>query len=249
MVENSKWFVQIPGKSPTRMRLFCFPFAGGGASFYRPWREKLPDDVEIILGCLPGREQRFGEPVIDTIDAMVAHIHEAIVPLTDLPYAFFGYSMGAIISHHLSCEIVGNGGAGPNQLFLSARRSPDLELARAPLNALPSEIFWQEVAKYGGTPKEILENEEYRQLFEAPLRADFKLSETAVSKHLPKLSCPITVFGGDADTSPIPEHLAGWADATSGTFSKHIYPGGHFFITDHVDAVTAIVSDRLGSVA
>ncbi|NIY74359.1 thioesterase [Thalassospira sp. HF15] len=249
MVDKNKWFLQLPGKLPPRMRLFCFPFAGGGASFYRPWRDKLPEDVEIVLVCLPGREQRFGEQVIDTIDVMVEHIFEAISPLTDLPYAFFGYSMGAIISHHLACEIVVNGGVGPSLLFLSARRSPDLELTRAPLNGLPSDSFWKEVVKYGGTPKEIYENQEYRQLFEAPLRADFKLSETAVSKDLPRLSCPITVFGGDTDTSPVPKDLDGWANATSGAFAKHVYHGGHFFITDHLDAVTAIVSDRLESVA
>lgn len=248
MTDNSKWFVQLPGKLPTRMRLFCFPFAGGGASFYRPWRDKLPEDVEIVLVCLPGREQRFGEPVIDSIDTMVAKLFKAISPLTDIPYAFFGYSMGAIISHHLACETVAHGGLGPEHLFLSARRSPDLEPSRAPLHDLRSETFWQEVAKYGGTPKEILENEEYRGLFEAPLRADFKLSETAISSHLQSLSCPITVFGGDSDTSPVPEHLAGWRNATTGAFEQHIYAGSHFFITDHLDAVTAIVSDRLGVV-
>lgn len=244
---HSKWFVTLPGQRPARMRLFCFPFAGGGASFYRSWRSRLPADTELVLVCLPGREQRFGEPVIDTIDDMVAALAQAIRPMADLPYAFFGYSMGAIISHHLACQIVAGGGVGPEHLFLAARRSPDRAMKRAPLHGLPSDAFWQEVAKYGGTPREILENQEYRDLFEAPLRADFKLSETAYSGGLPKLSCPITVFGGDTDTSPVPDELEGWQKATTGAFAKHVYAGGHFFIIDHEAAVTGVVVDALGS--
>ena len=83
-------------------------------------------------------------------------------------------------------------------------------------------------------------------MFEAPLRADFKLSETAYSGDLAKLSCPITVFGGDMDTSPVPDDLDGWQKATTGRFAKHVYAGGHFFITDHQDAVTGAVADAFG---
>ena len=248
-MDSSKWFVILPGQVPARRRLFCFPFAGGGASFYRSWRSLIPDDIEIVLVCLPGREQRFGEALIDTIDGMVAAIHAAIGPLTDKPYAFFGYSMGAIISHHLACKVVAEGregDCGPEHLFLAARRSPDIAMKRAPLYGLSSDQFWQEIAKYGGTPSEILENQEYRDLFEAPLRADFKLSETAYSGDLAKLSCPITVFGGDMDTSPVPDDLDGWQKATTGRFAKHVYAGGHFFITDHQDAVTGAVADAFG---
>ncbi|MEQ9346279.1 MAG: alpha/beta fold hydrolase [Thalassospira sp.] len=244
-MESSKWFVTVSGQVPARMRLFCFPFAGGGASFYRSWRASLPDDVELVLVCLPGREQRFGETLIDTIDVMVAEISSAILPLTDKPYAFFGYSMGAIISHHLACQMVSEGATGPEHLFLAARRNPDSAMTREPLHNLSSAAFWQEVAKYGGTPNEILENAEYRDLFEGPLRSDFKLSETALSDELPKLSCPITVFGGADDRSPVPEQLDGWRGATTGHFAKHVYSGGHFFITDHGDAVTSVIARAL----
>jgi len=255
-MDSSKWFVRLPGDGagqvPTRRRLFCFPFAGGGASFYRSWRSRLPADTELVLVCLPGREQRFGEPLIDTINGMVDAIHDAIGPLTDKPYAFFGYSMGAIISHHLACRMGaegaedGDGVCGPEHLFLAARRSPDVAMKRAPLHGLASNAFWHEVAKYGGTPSEILENQEYRDLFEAPLRADFKLSETAYSSDLAKLSCPITVFGGDRDASPVPDDLEGWQKATTGGFAKHVYAGGHFFITDHQDAVIGVVAETFG---
>jgi len=42
------------------MRLFCLPYAGGGASTYRPWAASLPPDVQLCAVQLPGRESRLG---------------------------------------------------------------------------------------------------------------------------------------------------------------------------------------------
>lgn len=34
------------------MRLFCFPWAGGGASFYTAWGEDITEDVEGKKNCI-----------------------------------------------------------------------------------------------------------------------------------------------------------------------------------------------------
>ncbi|MSO45804.1 MAG: hypothetical protein EXQ59_03420 [Acidobacteria bacterium] len=48
------------------MRLFYFPYAGGGASIFRRWT--APPHIEIRGVQLPGREDRFTEPLCRAVD-------------------------------------------------------------------------------------------------------------------------------------------------------------------------------------
>ncbi len=54
----------IPGRTESgALRLFCFPYAGAGASVFREWGKGLPEGVEAFAVQLPGREDRFfGQP-------------------------------------------------------------------------------------------------------------------------------------------------------------------------------------------
>src|SRR5438128_11096986 len=55
------WLNRPKPGSEARLRLFCFPYAGGGASLYRSWAEPLASVAEILSVQLPGRENRLGE--------------------------------------------------------------------------------------------------------------------------------------------------------------------------------------------
>lgn len=39
--------------------LFCFPFAGGGASAYNSWVQKMKDTITVCPIQLPGREEQY----------------------------------------------------------------------------------------------------------------------------------------------------------------------------------------------
>ena len=56
------------------LRLFCFPYAGGGAAAFRTWPESLPDSVALCGVQPPGRENRIGE-------GPIADVHELVVRL------------------------------------------------------------------------------------------------------------------------------------------------------------------------
>jgi surfactin synthase thioesterase subunit len=78
-------------------RLFVFPHAAAGASAYR-LAAYLPDAVEVCTVQLPGRENRLAEPALTSLDDAVAALAPLIADHTDLPYAFFGHSMGSLIA-------------------------------------------------------------------------------------------------------------------------------------------------------
>jgi surfactin synthase thioesterase subunit len=56
------WIMCRNPSPQARLRLFCFPYAGGGASIFRAWSDGLPADVEVCPIQLPGRGTRLMEP-------------------------------------------------------------------------------------------------------------------------------------------------------------------------------------------
>ncbi|HEY4595173.1 MAG TPA: alpha/beta fold hydrolase, partial [Thermoanaerobaculia bacterium] len=84
--------------------MFCFPYAGGGASTYRGWGASLSSDLEVCPVQLPGRESRLREPALTSTESMVPAIADALAPYLNLPFVLFGHSMGAAIAFALARE-------------------------------------------------------------------------------------------------------------------------------------------------
>ena len=54
---EDRWIKLFEPRPDARLRLFCFAYAGGGASIYRLWPADLPAAVEVRAVQLPGREE------------------------------------------------------------------------------------------------------------------------------------------------------------------------------------------------
>src|ERR1700761_5579544 len=93
---SARWIVRKPLPA-ARLRLFCFPFSGGGAGAFRGWGDALPG-VEVCAVQPPGRESRMREPAISQMEPLVSQIVPVIRPLLDMPFAFFGHSLGASVA-------------------------------------------------------------------------------------------------------------------------------------------------------
>src|SRR5579863_10285259 len=101
--KQGDWFPSLEAASSAGLRLFCFPFAGGGASFFRGWRAVLGPGIQVAAAALPGREARSAEAPIDSFDALVDALAAALRPhLSGRPFAFFGHSMGAPLAFELA---------------------------------------------------------------------------------------------------------------------------------------------------
>jgi len=81
-----------------RIRLFCFPYAGGSSQIFRNWSDSLSQEIEVCLLQLPGRGNRIQEPAHTGLDALVQDIFEGIIPYLSKPFAFFGHSMGGVFA-------------------------------------------------------------------------------------------------------------------------------------------------------
>src|SRR5438552_6583550 len=109
------------------VRLFCLPYAGGGASIYRLWPEQFPAQIDVWPIQLPGRESRLAEKPIDYAMELVNVLLPELLPYLDMPYAFFGHSMGASLSFELVRALRRHACPPPVHLFVSGRRAPQIK--------------------------------------------------------------------------------------------------------------------------
>lgn len=238
------WF-SYPGPRPNAtVRLFCFPYAGGGSSIFRSWLKTLPNFIELCVAQLPGRESRIREQPYDRLATMVEALGEAIEPHLTNTFAFFGHSMGAMISLELARTVRRKWQLEPNHLFVSGRRAPQMPRTREMTYNLPEPEFIDELRRLSGTPPEVLANPELMQLMLPLLRADFSVCQTYEYEPEPPLTCPITVFGGLEDETTR-EELEGWREQTSGACTIRMAPGNHFFLHSAQPQILRIVEQQL----
>ena len=100
--EAEPWIVRFMTNEQARLRLFCFPYAGGGGSAFRAWPDYLSPEIEVCAIQPPGRETRLHTPPITSMDSLLSDLGPAITPYLDRPFVFFGHSMGALISFELA---------------------------------------------------------------------------------------------------------------------------------------------------
>jgi len=243
------WFPYTRRFAPGKLRLFCFPYAGGGAGLYRSWAEKLPAYIEVFAVQLPGRETRTRETPFTRMGPLVQAFMPVIHELSDEPFAFFGHSMGAIIVWELASQMKRQYGREPIHLFVSGRRAPQIPDTDPPIHELPEAKFVEEVIRFNGVPQEAAKHPELIEWKTPLLRADFELCETYTYQPELTLDCPITAFGGLEDPSETGELIANWRERTTKFCKVHMLPGDHFFLHTSETGLLQLLSKELRDIA
>lgn len=227
---DDNWLV-FPAPKPTaRLRLFCFPYSGSGASAFQAWTARLPREVELCAVQLPGRETRLRETPLTSLRPLLEALMDVIPPYLDKPYVFFGHSLGALIAFELARKLRRDYQTVPLQLFVSARPAPQTPPRESPVYRLPDEQFIESLRQFNGTADAVLDNKELMNLLLPVLRADFQINETYFCTAEEPLECPITAFRGADDEMTSYANVDGWREQTSNSFILRTLPGGHFFI-------------------
>ncbi|NEN98357.1 MAG: acyltransferase domain-containing protein [Moorea sp. SIO3I7] len=244
------WVTCAKPNPQAKLRLFCFPYAGAGASIFRSWLELLPPEIEVCSIQLPGRENRLEEEPFTRLSPLIQALTPVLHPYLDIPFAFFGHSLGALISFELARELRKQNLPSPVHVFVSASPAPQLPDLNLPIHRLPDDEFIQSLGRLNGTPQETLENPELMELFLPVLRADFAILETYFYSSADPLDCPITVFGGKSDPKVSDSELEAWRKQTQKDFTLQMFPGDHFFLKSHdqllLDAIASQLSQPVG---
>ena len=239
------WLANSTLRQEAKLRLFCFPYSGAGASIFRSWLSNFPAEIEVCPVRLPGREERLTESPYSSLMTLVPILANALLPDLDRPFVFFGHSMGALLAFELSRYLKNCMNLVPLHLFVSAHAAPHLPRSEDPIHNLPEEQFISKLREMNGTADAVFASLELRQILLPLLRADFSMCETYQFIPGEKLDCSISAFGGLQDAYIQRSDLEAWSSQTRGLFKLRMFPGDHFFITKNPFLLIEVISREL----
>jgi surfactin synthase thioesterase subunit len=232
----TKWIVCHTCASQAPLRLFCFPYAGGGASIFRDWPMYLSAQAEICAIQLPGRENRLKEAPMTHMPALIESVASALLPyMDDKPFALFGHSLGALLCYELARFLWKKYALSPLCLCVSGCRAPHrqssyLSTTKKRVCDLSDAALIEWMSKLNGTSQAILHDQELMKMLLPTIRADFTLAENYSYIEDDTLDCPLSVFGGLQDEEIKRDDLLAWRELTSGQSIMRTLPGDHFFL-------------------
>ncbi|WP_282793964.1 alpha/beta fold hydrolase [Streptomyces sp. CC224B] len=233
-----------PAPDATR-RLVCFPHAGGSASFYFPVSAALSPVADVVALQYPGRQDRHTEKGVETVAELADRITDALRGHTDLPLTFFGHSMGAVLAFEVARRLE-RAGQAPAHVFASGRRAPS-RYRPENVHQRDDDGVIAEMRKLSGTDPRILGDDEVLRMVLPAIRSDYTAIETYRAEPGAQIGSPITVLVGDDDPRTTLDEARAWEPHTLGAFDMKVFPGGHFYLTDHAQDVIAVLKEHLTS--
>ena len=147
MAALNDWVIRQKMRRSAGLRLFCFPYAGAGASVFRNWMSDVDSDIEVYSVQLPGRENRLREPTLQSFEELVPALTGGIMGLLDRPFAFYGHSLGAKIAFETARALRRSYGREPSHLFIGASPAPHLPWPHPHMHVLTEQGLIEEIQK------------------------------------------------------------------------------------------------------
>jgi medium-chain acyl-[acyl-carrier-protein] hydrolase len=211
------------------VRLFCLPFAGGSSFSYRSIERYISPKIDMFTIELPGHGTRMNEVPIDRIEELVPRIVYGIQNYLDIPFVFFGHSMGALLAFEISRYLESHYQKKAEHLFLSAMRAPHLPSKFPLMASLPKDDFLKNVKQLEELPENVLKSPEMLDMFLNIMRTDFALCENHSISNRASINTPIFAFCGSQDTFAIPDDVKKWDQYTNKHFEFKLLKGKHLF--------------------
>lgn len=198
-------------------QLFCFPHAGGNSLTFAKWVDRS-SKIDIIPISLSerGKENNYNN--------LVGIIAEKIIAiLDDRPFFFWGHSMGAALAFSVSYYIEKKYNYFPEKLIVAARQPPFDPCAKSFRSSMGLSALLDELKNAGGTPRELLESDIFREYMLPEIMNDYVLHE-GFKYHGEMINSSIVAHCGTEDIEANETIMLGWKEVKITSFS-----GGHFF--------------------
>ncbi len=216
------------------LTLFMFPFAGGNSYSFNFIKPFLPKNIIPVPIEIPGRGVRIREPKVRSMDLMAEDALNQIKDKINSDCIFWGHSMGALLAFLVIRLLQSSNTSLPKHLFVTGREGPSTvkDQKELPLYLQPSDEFFRNLIALGGTPSEVFNHPEMRELYEPILRADFEALATYQYEPKEPMPVPITCIVGDKEGISH-DNVRKWDLESSVSCSHLTLPGDHFFIFKH----------------
>jgi medium-chain acyl-[acyl-carrier-protein] hydrolase len=240
-----KGFGPTIAKPHAQRQLFCFPYAGGGASVYARWQNAIRPDIDVWSVELPGRQTRVDEPLRRELVPLAAEIAGSLASVIRGEYSLLGCSLGARLAFEVAQALRARGVPAPKHFFALAANAPQAPRRTAMWKMQDEELLSTIAVSYGAIAPELLAEPELRRRLLLVLRADLELVENYQCQDPRPLDCPLTFFSGLHDRSVAIDAAYGWRMVTREAFEHRIVEGGHFFVNTASQHMMREVERRL----
>ncbi len=262
---SGKWLIAPRPNPDATVRLFCFPYAGGGLVSFRAWAQRFNATVEVVAVEPPGRGTRINETAVDDLDAFVTGLLPEMIDWLDRPSAFFGHCLGGLsmfatlrmlpkehlnfIKRAFACgvrppHLLKRHGEFEDNLIYGMMMHRDFDIKIPPF-AQTDEIF-ADIIRLFDTPaaNKMLEIPKLRNILLPTIRAEFQMAYSYNHRPVEPFSFPISSFVGDSDPWVSEEDSAGWGELTRGGFTNHVCKGSHFLMSDDGDRIVETINNE-----
>ncbi|MCH4092495.1 thioesterase II family protein [Acetobacter sp.] len=240
--KNQVTLKRFSGKESSRLKLICFPYAGGSAGVFRNWADNFPEKISVYGVNLPGREENIGNSCLDDLIEIAENVSNSLENEDGDSSVFFGHSMGALVAWATARELRRRKQPLPLQLFVSGMNAPSVP--RDKFSHLGDDEFIQKLLEMSeGSPEVadkiniIKEEPELVEIMIPVVRSDIHAVDTYRYTDETPLACPIFSFYGSVDSQTTPEGIAAWRKETQCSFGMQEFNGGHFFLHDREQEV------------
>jgi surfactin synthase thioesterase subunit len=224
------------------------PYAGANKYAFKDLEKEFPPWFTIHPLELPGRGNRFAEQLISNLEDAVQDIYSQIVPFSDLPYAIFGHSLGAVLGYLVTRKFEEMKLNVPRHLFCSGRAGLWSNVGQN-WSKLGSEEFWDKILDLGGLHVALSEDQEMRTLFEPILRADFYMIDQVKAGEVvsaSRINVKMTVILGNEDK--FTSQPCDWGTHTLYPPKVVYFNGGHFYFNQNGTALARLIDRTLSTV-
>jgi pyochelin biosynthetic protein PchC len=242
--DDDLWLRRYQAAPHASTRLVCLPHAGGSASFFYSVAKALAPSIDVLAVQYPGRQDRRLETPVSSITGLAEQVAVALRGWLDRPLAFFGHSMGAVVAFEVIRLLEAQEGVSMVGLFASGRRAPS-RLRAEQVHLRDDDGIVAELRLLSGTDASLLGDSDVLRMILPAIRSDYTAVETYRCAPEPKLRCPVTVLVGDADVTTTLDEARAWSEHTTGPFDMRVFPGDHFYLTQHQDEILDLLRMRL----
>lgn len=215
---------------PSNKQLFCFPYAGGRASFFDEIEQDLRE-LDFVKLEYPGHGSRHREELCRSFDELADDMFERVkAARSGAEYALFGYSMGCITLVEVLRRILSDGDMTvPSHVFLAAHEPITKRVVPEDMDASLDDWVKDRTIRFRTVPEKLIHNGAFWRMYLPLLRADYSMIGAYRFEELELCTeIPATVFYSEEDT-PFAD-MEKWKRFFVGSCSFQRFTGTHFFI-------------------
>jgi surfactin synthase thioesterase subunit len=235
MTDTDLWVRRFHPADDAATQLLCLPHAGGSASYFFGVSRALAPEIDVLAVQYPGRQDRLREPCVSSVHELADRLVAALRPLTGRPITLFGHSLGASLGFEVAVRLEQQG-VVPTALFASGRPAPHRS-RRESTHLRDDKGLIAAMKALGGTDAALLDDEDVLSMVLPSIRGDYVAAETYTYRPGPRLHCPIVALVSDDDPKVTVEEADAWREHTEAGFELAVFPGGHFYLNDHVPEI------------